>query len=96
MRQLAAAALLSAWTLCEATKVAVTVVEQRSGAPVTNFEAKDFAVFDDRTPRTVEDVTFTSETLDLMLLLDTSLAGRRCSPWPRTLSRYLRPKSRWR
>jgi len=60
--------------------VLVTVVEQKSGTPVTNLEAKDFAVFDDKTPRAVEGAEFTRDTLDLMLLLDTSLAGGTVQP----------------
>lgn len=92
MRRLAVAALLSACTLCGATKIVVTVVEQKSGAPVTNLEAKDFAVFDDRTPRAVEDATFTTETLDLMLLLDTSLAGPAVQPMAESFIAQLAPK----
>jgi len=37
-----------------ATKLLVTVVEQKSGKPVTDLKAADFTVLDDRTPRKVE------------------------------------------
>ena len=92
MRRVAAAALLTIWTLFGATKITVTVVEQKSGAPVTNLEAKDFAVFDDRAPRTVEDAAFASETLDLMMLLDTSLAGGAVQPMVENFVAELAPK----
>jgi VWFA-related protein len=72
--------LALAWPLAGATKILVTVIEQKSGAPVADLEAKDFAVFDDKTPRTVEAAEFTRDTLDIMLLLDTSLAGGMVQP----------------
>ena len=80
MKRAVALAMLSGTWLGAATKVVVTVVEQKSGAPITNLEAKDFAVFDDKTPRAVEDVAFTQDTLDLMMLLDTSLVGPAVQP----------------
>src|SRR5215472_7432178 len=72
--------LAAALSLPGATKVIVTVVEQKSGAPVLDLGAQDFAVFDDKTPRTVEAAEFARDTLDLMLLLDTSLAGGAVQP----------------
>jgi VWFA-related protein len=91
MRRVALAALLAASTMA-ATRVTVTVVEHRSGAPVTNLEAKDFAVFDDKASRTVEGATFVSETLDLMLLLDTSLMGAAVQPAVENFVAQLQPK----
>jgi len=92
MRRLIVGALLAAGSLAAATKIVVTVVEHKSGAPVTNLEAKDFAVFDDKTPREVEDAAFTSETLDLMMLLDTSLAGGAVQPAVENFVAQLGPK----
>jgi VWFA-related protein len=92
VKRLLWAALMAAASLVAATKIVVTVVEQKSGAPVANLEAKDFAVFDDKTPRVVEDAAFTSETLDLMLLLDTSLAGGAVQPMVENFVAQLAPK----
>ncbi|MBS1860017.1 MAG: VWA domain-containing protein, partial [Acidobacteria bacterium] len=86
------AAILAAAPLPAATKIAVTVVEQKTGAPVTNLAAGDFAVFDDKTPRQVEDAAYSTETLDLMLLLDTSLAGGAVQPMARDFVAQLQPK----
>ncbi|PWU03480.1 MAG: hypothetical protein C5B51_18855 [Terriglobia bacterium] len=71
---------LAALPLWGATKVLVTVVDPKSGAPVTSLHAQDFNVLDDKTPRRVEEAEFTHDTLDLMLLLDTSLAGGMVQP----------------
>jgi VWFA-related protein len=75
-----AALCLAALPLYGATKVLVTVVEPKSGAPVTGLQAQDFTVLDDKTPRRVEAAEFTHDTLDIMLLLDTSLAGGMVQP----------------
>jgi VWFA-related protein len=77
---LTAILLLGAYSLPGATKVLVTVVEQRSGKPITGLTAKDFNLLDDRTARPVQDVEFTKGTLDIMLLLDTSLVGGMVQP----------------
>ncbi len=53
-----------------ATKLLVTVVEPRSGKPVTGLTAGDFRVLDDRTPRRVEGVEVSTGLLDVMLLLE--------------------------
>ena len=75
-----------------ATKILVTVVEQKTGAPVTGLGAGDFTVLDDKTPRTVEGVEFTKDTLDIMLLLDTSLAGGMVQPLAESFVAQLQPK----
>lgn len=81
-----------ALSLHGATKIMVTVVEPKSGAPVTDLQAKDFAVFDDKTPRPVEGAEFTRDTLDIMLLLDTSLAGGMVQPLADNFVAQLEPK----
>ena len=75
-----------------ATKLLVTVVESKSGAPVTGLQARDFTVLDDKTPRRVEAAEFSRDTLDIMLLLDTSLAGGLVQPVAETLVGQLQPK----
>lgn len=57
------------------TKVLVTVVEPKTGKPVTDLKAPDFTILEDKTPRTIHSAEFTTGTIDIMLLLDTSLAG---------------------
>jgi len=75
-----------------ATKILVTVVEPKTGAPVAGLQASDFTVLDDKTPRRVEAAEFKRETLDLMLLLDTSLAGGLVQPMADDLVSQLQPK----
>jgi VWFA-related protein len=84
--------LLAALPLWGATKLVVTVVEPKSGAPVTDLQARDFAVFDDKTPRPVEAAEFTHDTLDIMLLLDTSLNGGMVQPMAENFVAQLQPK----
>jgi VWFA-related protein len=93
MRKLAILVLfLSAVPLGAASKVLVTVIEQKSGNPVTGLTAADFAVFDDKTPRHVESAEFTRDLLDIMLLLDTSLAGPMVQPLAENFVAQLQPK----
>ncbi|MGA2324825.1 MAG: VWA domain-containing protein [Bryobacteraceae bacterium] len=75
-----------------ATKLLVTVVEQKSGRPVTDLKAADFTVLDDRTPRRVEAAEFSAGLMDVMLLLDTSLVGGRVQPLAADLIQQLEPK----
>ncbi len=75
-----------------ATKVIVTVVEQKSGSPVTDLKAGDFTVLDDRTSRQVEAAEFSQGLLDIMLLLDTSLVGEMVRPLAGDLIGQLQPK----
>ncbi len=75
-----------------ATKVFVTVVERKSGAPVKDLKAGDFTVLDDKTPRRVESAEFSEGLMDVMLLLDTSLAGEMVRPIADDLIRQLQPK----
>ncbi len=75
-----------------ATKLLVTVVERRSGRPVTGLAAGDFTVLDDRTERRVEGVEYSSGLMDVMLLLDTSLVGAVVQPVAETLIQQLQTK----
>jgi VWFA-related protein len=95
MRQgLIALALLAAAAApaTAAVKLLVTVVEAKSGAPVTGLKPEDFTVLDDKTPRRVEAAEFARDTLDLMLLLDTSLAGGLVQPMAENLVGQLEAK----
>jgi len=90
-RRIAAAFLLLA-SAQGATRLLVTVVEQRSGAPVGGLRAQDFSVFDDNQPRRVESVEATPGLMDVMLLLDTSLLGSVVQPLAESLIGHLQPK----
>ena len=72
--------LLFAGSLAAATRLMVTVTEAKTGKPVTGLKAEDFNVLDDKTPRRVEGAEFVTPTIDLMLLLDTSLVGGMVQP----------------
>ncbi|HVP45191.1 MAG TPA: VWA domain-containing protein [Bryobacteraceae bacterium] len=74
------------------TKMLVTVVEPKSGKPVTGLKAGDFNVLDDKTPRQVEAADYTSDILDVILLLDTSLAGPMVQPLAENFVAQLQPK----
>ena len=63
-----------------ATKILVTVVDPKSGVVVPNLKAADFSVMDDKTPRAVEASEFSQVTLDIMMLMDTSLVGEIVHP----------------
>jgi VWFA-related protein len=90
-RRLVLAAIL-ALPACPATKLLVTVIEQKSGRPVTDLKAGDFTVLDDRTPRRVEAAEFSQGVMDVMLLLDTSLLGETVQPVANNLIEQLQPK----
>jgi len=75
-----------------ATRLLVTVTDPRTGESITDLEAGAFTVFDDKTPRTVETAELTSEPVDIMLLLDTSLVGEAVQPLAGNLIQQLDPK----
>jgi len=87
-----AAALLLAPVLSAANRVIVTVVEPKSGQPVSDLTAQDFALYNDKQPVRVEAVEFTQATIDVMLLLDTSLMGPVVQPVAEALIQQLQPK----
>jgi hypothetical protein len=63
-----------------ATRLLVTVVEQRTARPVTDLAAGDFVVTDSDSPRRVEAASHASSPVDMMLLVDSSLAGNMVQP----------------
>ncbi len=84
--------LLALSPMAAASKILVTVVDPKSGIVVPNLSAADFTVLDDKTPRPVESAQFTHATLDIMMLLDTSLAGPIVQPVAHDLITQLDPK----
>lgn len=57
------------------TRLQVTVIDRKTGEPVTGLKAANFSVLDDRTPRSVQTAEYQEVILDTMLLFDTSLVG---------------------
>jgi VWFA-related protein len=92
MRRLIILACLSVICCQAATKLLVTVVEQRSGKPVTGLKAEDFTVLDDNKPRQVESAEPFSGPMDVMLLLDSSQLGAVVRPMAENLVAQLQPK----
>ena len=75
-----------------ASKLWVTVVEQKTGRPVADLKAAEFTILEDRTPRRVEAAEQPGGLMDLMLLLDTSLLGEMVQPVAGSLIPQLQPK----
>lgn len=75
-----------------ATRLLVTVLDQRTGRPVTDLQAADFRVLDEGGARTVEAVEPAGDLLDVMMLLDTSLVGAIVQPVAANLIEQLQPK----
>jgi von Willebrand factor type A domain len=92
MKRAIAILFWSALAAAGATKVIVTVVESRSGRPVTDIKAGEFSVMDDKTPLRVEGAEFSSGLIDVMLLLDTSLVGEMVQPVASSLVAQLQEK----
>jgi VWFA-related protein len=75
------------------TKLTVTVVEPKTGKFVADLKPSDFTITDDKTPRRVEAVELgSSPTLDVLLLLDTSLVGGAVQPVAASLIGQLQDK----
>lgn len=91
IRGLAVILLASTPVARAATKLLVTVIERRSGAPVKDLKTEDFTAMDDRTPRRVEAAAYAGGAVDVMLLLDTSLVGHLVQPIAADLIARLQP-----
>ena len=63
-----------------ATKILVTVVEQKTARPVSDLTAADFSVIDSEAPRRVEAAAYATGNVDIMLLVDSSLVGGMVQP----------------
>jgi VWFA-related protein len=72
--------LLCAVPLAAQLKVSVTVIEPKTGKAVSGLQASDFALTEDKTPRRILSAESVTETLDIMMLLDTGLLGEAVRP----------------
>jgi len=75
-----------------ATKVLVTVVDPKTGIPVTDLKSSDFIVTDGGSPRAVEAVEYAGSPVDVMLLVDSSLMGHAVQSAAADLIQQLREK----
>ncbi len=73
-------------------KVIATVVDAKTGKPVTGLSAGDFLLTDDKASRRVKAAEPGSELLDVMLMLDTSLIGGAVTPVAQELIGQLKEK----
>jgi VWFA-related protein len=92
MIRLLVALALAAGLSSAATRLLVTVVEQKTGKPVTGLAAGDFSVFDGRSQRAVQEAAYSQDLLDIMLLLDTSLMGPMVEPVFDNIVAQIQPK----
>jgi hypothetical protein len=94
-RELIRAAALLVVTLfcCQAeTKLLVTVVDKKTGKPMLDLKAADFAIRGDRVDRQVLAAEPSTGAVDVMLLLDTSLLGASVQSVAEGLIAQLQPK----
>jgi VWFA-related protein len=84
--------LLVALPLIAANRISVTVIDNKTGKPVSDLKAEDFLVYEDKLVRKVEACEFLTEPVDVMFLLDTSLVGPRVRPVADDLISQLQPK----
>lgn len=94
MRRLAACLLMLALAVpatC-ATKLIVTVIDKKSGEPVTNLTANDFTVTAGHREHQVKQCAFQTGRIDVILLLDSSLIGPTISSVAPTLVNRLGAK----
>jgi hypothetical protein len=64
-----------------ATKILVTAIDKKSGAPVADLKAGDFTVTADKVPRSVESCEYAAGIIDVMLVADASLIGGVITPF---------------
>jgi VWFA-related protein len=83
---------LFALPIWAANRVSVTVVDAKSGKPVLGLKAEDFTLFEDKLARKVEAAEFSSDIVDVMFLLDTSLVGEMVRPLAEEFVAQLKPK----
>lgn len=72
--------------------MSVTVVDTKTGRPILGLGKGDFTFFEDKAERPVIAAEFSTEPIDAMLLLDSSLAGEMVRPVADELVGYLQPK----
>ncbi|MDR3717307.1 MAG: hypothetical protein P4K98_00795 [Bryobacteraceae bacterium] len=57
------------------TRILMSAVEAKTGKPVHDLQASEIVITDEKVTRVVTGLTTPKETVDVMLLLDTGLAG---------------------
>lgn len=75
-----------------ANRVSVTVVDAKTGKPALGLKAEDFTLFEDKLARKAEAAEYSSDVVDVMLLLDTSLVGEAVRPLAEDFVGQLQPK----
>src|ERR1700680_1027772 len=83
---------LAALPLCAENRVSVTVVDVKTGKPALGLKADDFTLYEDKLERKVSAAEYSTEPIDVMLLLDTSLVGEAVRPVAEDLITRLNPK----
>jgi VWFA-related protein len=78
--------------LCAENRISVTVVDAKTGKPALGLKADDFTLYEDKLARKVNAAEFSTEPIDVMLLLDTSLVGETVKPVAEDLVTRLDPK----
>jgi VWFA-related protein len=84
--------ILAGMTASASTRLLVTVVDQRTGRPVTDLKAGEFRVHDEGVLRKVEAAEPAQGLLDVMMLLDTSLVGAIVQPVAESIIEQLHSK----
>lgn len=94
MKRLAALflAFLAALPAFSATKILVTVIEKKSGSPVTDLKSSDFTVTADKIQRRIEACEYATGAIDVMLLVDSSLIGGVITPFATEVIKHLSEK----
>src|SRR6185295_2632963 len=73
-------------------KVAVTVVDPKTAKAATALKAPDFVVYEAKEPRKILGAEYVTDMVDVMLLLDTGLAGEMVRPLASEIIQLLGPK----
>jgi VWFA-related protein len=75
-------------------RLSVTVADAKSGKPALGLKAEDFTLYEDKLARKISVAEFSTDPVDVMLLLDTSLVGETVKPVAQDLISRLQPKER--
>ena len=94
MRRLIVLAMLLALALpaVAATTLLVTVIDRKTGLPLTDLTARDFSVKVDGKSLPIASCDYTPETIDVVLMLDSSLLGEQISSLAPSLIQQLTGK----
>jgi VWFA-related protein len=83
---------LLALPLCAENRISVTVVDSKTGKPAVDLKADDFTLYEDKLARKITTAEYSTEPIDVMFLLDTSLVGEAVKPVAEDLITRLKPK----